>query len=257
MTLYEGFDQERIASTSHDVSPRDEKAEDFVRTAEIGDGWLHPRSSNYTFVVELTDGARHGFGVYKPEKGETPLWDFGTGLYRRECATYELSKLLGWGLVPPTLERQGEAGVGSLQLFVSSGNESNFFTLQKSHREDLIRMAVFDMVVNNADRKGGHCFLGPEGELLGIDHGLTFHFQYKLRTVIWDFAGDVVPETLLTDIKTLQGMLCADDGASAAKLTALIDDREMDALRQRLEMILVNPVMPRPYSRHDIPYPPL
>ena len=260
MALYQGFDHERIASGPHDVTPGDDGAEDFVRTAAIGDGWLHPRSSNYTFVVELTNGDCHGFGVYKPERGEAPLWDFGAGLYRRECAAYELAKLLGWALIPPTVERDGEAGLGSLQLFVPSGDDSNFFTIRESHREELFRMAVFDMVANNADRKGGHCFLGPVGELLGVDHGLTFHSQDKLRTVIWDFAGSQVPDALLTDVKALQGLLCTDDqsgGAAVAPLTALISERELDALRTRVEAILANHVMPHPYSRHDIPYPPL
>lgn len=325
MTLYQDFDHQRIASGPHDVTPTDQGAEDFVRTADIGDGWLHPRSSNYTFVVELTAGARHGFGVYKPERGEAPLWDFPSGLYRRECAAYELAKLLGWALVPPTVEREGEAGTGSLQLFVSSGDDSNFFTLKESHRDQLFRMAVFDMLANNADRKGGHCFLGPAGELLGVDHGLTFHIQNKLRTVIWDFAGSQIPDALLADIKALQTTLCTDPEptsqaplapptasststpptpatqpiasppptlptASAqpspltppaltppapstfatpqnsltpsiplalTALTALISRRELEALRTRVETILADPTMPHPYSRHDIPYPPL
>ena len=316
MTLYQDFDQERIASGPHDVTPADQGAEDFVRTADFGDGWLHPRSSNYTFVVELTDGPRHGFGVYKPERGEAPLWDFPSGLYRRECATYELAKLLGWALVPPTVEREGEAGTGSLQLFVSSGDDSNFFTLKESHRDQLFRMAVFDMLANNADRKGGHCFLGPAGELLGVDHGLTFHIQNKLRTVIWDFAGSQIPDALLADIKALQTTLCTDAAltprtpptqpivsppptaplftsftaptpptqptastlptpplspptptpptpptpsipSALTTLTALISQHELEALRTRVETILADPTMPHPYSRHDIPYPPL
>ncbi|MDA0799036.1 MAG: SCO1664 family protein [Chloroflexi bacterium] len=316
MTLYQDFDQEQIASGPHDVTPADQGAEDFVRTADIGNGWLHPRSSNYTFVVELTDGPRHGFGVYKPERGEAPLWDFPSGLYRRECAAFELAKLLGWALVPPTVEREGEAGIGSLQLFVSTGDDSNFFTLKESHRDQLFRMAVFDMLANNADRKGGHCFLGPAGELLGVDHGLTFHIQNKLRTVIWDFAGSQIPDTLLTDVKALQTTLCPDPESTAlaqptasslstqpkpatrpiashpptappppasapptqptastpptppspltpstppalTALTALISQRELAALCTRVETILADPTMPHPYSRHDIPYPPL
>ena len=257
MTLYQEFDKEGIASGPHDVAPADAGAEGFVRSAEMGDGWLHPRSSNYTFVVALVDGSRHGFGVYKPERGEAPLWDFPAGLYRRECATYELSKSLGWGLVPPTLMREGEAGLGSLQLFVATGEDSNFFTLRESHRDDFFRMAVFDLMVNNADRKGKHCFIGPAGELLGVDHGLTFHPQNKLRTVIWDFAGEQVPDALLADVRELQERLCTNGDRETTALAALVDGRGMDALRRRVEGLLANPVMPHPYSRHDIPYPPL
>jgi uncharacterized repeat protein (TIGR03843 family) len=257
MTLYQRFDGHLIASGPHDVAPGDDGAEDFVRNAVMGDGWLHPRSSNYTFVVELTDGARHGFGVYKPARGEAPLWDFGAGLYRRECATYELAKLLAWLLVPPTVVRDGEAGVGSLQLFVASGDDSNFFTIRESHRDELLRMAVFDMIANNADRKGGHCFLGPTGGLLGVDHGLTFHAQHKLRTVIWDFAGSPVPDVLLADVSELQRTLCTDGWDRGAALAELIDAGEVEALRKRAEALLANPVMPHPYSRHDVPYPPI
>lgn len=257
MTLYSAFDPDQIAAGPHDVSPGADAAEEFVRTAVIGDGWLHPRSSNYTFVVELTSGDRKGYGVYKPEKGEAPLWDFPPGLYRRECAAYELARLLDWPLVPPTLAREGEAGVGSLQLFIPSGDDSNFFTIRESHRDQLFKMAVFDMIANNADRKGGHCFLGPDGMLLGVDHGLTFHVQHKLRTVIWDFAGDSVPVEMLNDVRTLQDLLCRDSEPSVEPIAGLLEASEMDALRRRVDSILANPVMPSPYSRHDIPYPPL
>lgn len=260
MALYERFDYDRIALGPHDVVPGDDGAENFVRSAAIGDGWLHPRSSNYTFVVELTDGACHGFGVYKPEQGEVPLWDFGTGLYRRECAAYELAKLLGWSFIPPTVVRIAEAGPGSLQLFVPFGDESNFFTIRESHSEQLYRMAVFDMIANNADRKGGHCFIGPSGELLGVDHGLTFHTQHKLRTVIWDFAGSQVPDVLLADLKALQMLLCSDsqlDVEALAGLAEFINTSELDALRIRVESILANHMMPHPYSRRDIPSPPM
>jgi hypothetical protein len=255
--LYQEFAQEYITSGPHDFAPGGQESEEFVRLAEIGNGWLHPQSSNYTFVVELTHGQRRGFGMYKPQRGEAPLWDFPSGLYLRECAAYELSKLLGWELVPPTAVRDGEAGVGSLQLFVASSEESNFFSIRESHKSELLRMAVFDMVANNADRKGGHCFLGPTGVLLGVDHGLTFHQERKLRTVIWDFAGERVPDGLLADVQVLQGLLSTEDSPRIAVLMDLINAPELMALRARIDEIVTTPVMPHPYSRHDIPYPPL
>ena len=119
MTLSRAFPKERIDTGPHDVAPSADDADRFVRLAEIGDGWLHPDSSNYTFVVELRLEGKTGFGVYKPQSGEAPLWDFPAGtLYRRECAAYDLSCLLQWPIVPPTAYRDGELGVGSLQLYV-------------------------------------------------------------------------------------------------------------------------------------------
>ena len=253
MTLHQRFDELRIKEGPHDVGPVDADAADFVREAEIGDGWLHPRSSNYTFVVELSAEGKHGFGVYKPAQGEAPLWDFPTGtLYRRECASYELARLLGWDLVPPTVVREGEAGVGSLQLFVVTDEASNFFTLRESHRDALFYMAVFDLIANSADRKGGHCMAGPEGGLWGVDNGLTFHVQRKLRTVIWDFAGEPLPAGLLADLRLLADRLCADESAAVAEL---IDVRELEALRQRVSGLLEDPRMPHARSRHDLPWP--
>lgn len=253
--LYQGFDRKYINSGPHDFAPGDQEAEEFVRLAEIGNGWLHPQSSNYSFVVELTYGERRGFGMYKPQLGETPLWDFPSGLYRRECASYELAKLFGWGLVPPTVVRDGEAGVGSLQLFVANNDESNFFSIRKSHKDELFRMAVFDMVANNADRKGGHCFLGPTGALLGVDHGLTFHQERKLRTVIWDFAGERVPDRLLADVQALQKLLSVGNSPLIRALTGLMSETELTALQARIDAIVTTPLMPHPSSRHDIPYP--
>ena len=143
--------------------------------------------------------------VYKPARGERSLWDFPDGLYRREVAAYELSEALGWGLVPPTVVRDdGPFGPGSLQLFVEADYEQHYFTLldDGGHDEDVLRaICAFDIVANNADRKSGHVLRGPDGRLWAIDHGLCFHRQPKLRTVIWDFADEAVPgEPILADL---------------------------------------------------------
>lgn len=256
MTLYQAFPADEIATGRHDVGPADADAEGFVRDAAIGDGWLHPRSSNYTFVVELACDGRSGFGVYKPERGEAPLWDFPGGtLFRRECAMYELARSLDWGLVPPTVVREGEVGVGSLQLFVPSPSDVNFFTMRDSHRDEMFRMAVLDVVANNADRKGGHCLADAEGRVWGVDHGLTFHTERKLRTVIWDYAGLDVPEGLLADLRGLLDRVGADDSVEAERLAGLLSAPEMDALRGRLGRLVERPVMPQPFSRRDVPWP--
>ncbi|MDA1036249.1 MAG: SCO1664 family protein [Chloroflexi bacterium] len=256
MALHQAYPSTQIAEGRHEVGPADVDAEAFVRTAAIGDGWLHPRSSNYTFVVELTCDGRNGYGVYKPERGEAPLWDFPSGtLYRRECAMYELARALDWGLVPPTVARDGEVGIGSLQLFVPSPDSVNFFTMRDSHSDELFRMAVLDVIANNADRKGGHCLADGNGRLWGVDHGLTFHTERKLRTVIWDFAGLDVPEDLLAGVRKLLEAVCTDDSDEINRLSEFLSAREMDALRARLQGLVESPSMPQPYSRRDVPWP--
>jgi uncharacterized repeat protein (TIGR03843 family) len=137
---------------------------------------------------------------------------------------------------------------------VPTGEDTNYFTIREEQQEPLFKMAVFDLVANNADRKGGHIFLGPEGSLWGVDHGLTFHVQYKLRTVIWDFAGQDVPEPMRRDLVALHTKLCSAD-ESVQPLTSLLHEAEVTALRTRIEGLLEQPVMPSPYSRHDLPYP--
>ncbi|MCI0888990.1 MAG: SCO1664 family protein [Chloroflexi bacterium] len=257
MVLYRAFGAAPIKSGPHDVAPADEGAEAFVRDAEIGDGWLHPGASNATFIVELALGATRGLGVYKPRSGEAPLWDFPAGtLHRRECAAYVLSRLLGWSLVPPTVLREGQAGIGSLQLFVPAAGDSNFFTLREEHPDETLRMAVFDVVANNADRKGGHCFMGPDGGVWGLDHGLTFNLEPKLRTVIWDHAGSAVPDGLLRDLRRLDPALRTEGSDADARLGALLAPDEMDALRSRLGALIERPVLPTgPHSRRDLPWP--
>ncbi len=164
-------------------------------------------SSNSALLVEVCHEDRSVWAVYKPREGERPLIDFAPGLHRREHAAYLLSEALGWGLVPPTVVREdGPFGVGSLQLFVQHDPLAHYFTLYdevpESH-DALRRIALFDVVANNADRKGGHVLHGVDGRVWGIDHGLCFAAGYKLRTVVWDFGGDPVPEVLLDAVAPL------------------------------------------------------
>ena len=247
---------ERVAMGRSDVPPADPRAFDFVSNAAMGEGWLHPAASNYTFVVELTSGDACGYGVYKPERGENPLWDFPSGLYRRECAAYELSLLLGWSVVPPTVVRaDGELGIGSLQLFVPPVSDSHYFTLRDDRVEEALRLAVFDVVANNADRKAGHCFVAEAGGVWAIDNGLTFHEQYKLRTVIWDFAGEQVPDSLLADVERLRARLGEGAHEGVRRLAQLLAPAEMEALERRACAMLEHPVMPGPTNRRDLPWP--
>ena len=166
--------------------------------------------------------------MYKPASGEQSLWDFPSGLYRREVAAFALSESLGWDLVPPTVERtDGPFGPGSLQLFVAADYEQHYFTLfdEGDHDDTLQTMCAFDVVANNADRKSGHVLLGEGGTLWGIDHGLCFHRQHKLRTVIWDYAGEDVPGRLLEELGHLASAL-------PDELTRWLDQAEQDALRR-------------------------
>jgi uncharacterized repeat protein (TIGR03843 family) len=164
-----------------------------------------PWSSNATLLVEATLDGASALGVYKPERGERPLWDFPSGLYRRELAAWYLSEALGWGLVPLTIERDGPYGEGSVQLFIAADFEQHYFTMREDdkHHDRLRRICVFDLITNNADRKSGHCLLGEDGTIYAIDNGLCFHVDPKLRTVIWDFADEPLPAELRDDLKRL------------------------------------------------------
>ena len=158
-----------------------------------------PWSSNGTFLPPWPSTACDLPAIYKPHRGERPLWDFPDGLYQREVAAYELSEALGWDLVPETVLRaEAPLGIGSLQRFVDADFEQHYFTLleQPVHHAALRAMAAFDLVANNADRKGGHCLIDADGHVWGIDHGLCFHIEPKLRTVIWDFGGEPLPAEL-------------------------------------------------------------
>jgi hypothetical protein len=231
---------------------------DVLARAEVTDCKLLPSGSNYVFLVSLSDEqAGAGLGVYKPRRGEAPLWDFPDGtLYRRELASYLLAQDLGWGFIPPTVVRDGPYGIGSVQLFITNDPSANFFTLRDSHEAEMRRIALFDAIANNADRKGGHCLLGGDGLIWGIDHGLTFHVTNKLRTVIWDYSEEPITPELLADLAGLAARLSS--GAVIRKtLTGLLDPAEVAALAGRIEELLGRPVYPRPGMRRAVPWPPV
>ena len=159
-------------------------------------------SSNYTFLAHLDYEGQRLPVVYKPVRGERPLWDFPTNtLSKREAAAFTVSELLGWNLVPPTVfRRKAPLGRGSLQYYVNHDPQNHYFNFSEAVRQRLRPFALFDLLVNNADRKGGHLLLDADGDLWGIDHGVCFHVEDKLRTVIWDFAGEPLPEDLMADV---------------------------------------------------------
>ena len=211
-----------------------------------------PWSSNATFLVEVRLDDAQGLAIYKPARGERPLWDFPPGLFKRELAAWLLSEALGWGLVPPTVEREdGPYGAGALQLFVEADFEQHYFTLHEdpAHHERLMRICVFDLVANNADRKSGHCLLGPDGLVYAIDNGLCFHVEPKLRTVIWEFGGAPIPGPLLEALRRL-----ATAGLPAT-LAELLARAEREALLARARSVLDAAEFPAETGGHRYPWP--
>lgn len=210
-----------------------------------------PWSSNATLLVELTLDGATTLAVYKPQRGERPLWDFPRGLFRREIAAYELSEALGWGLVPLTLGRRGPLGEGSLQLFVDADFEQHYFTLRGDarHRERLQQLCLFDLIANNADRKSGHCLLGGDGTIYAIDNGLTFHVEPKLRTVIWDFGGEPIPEAMVRELRRLRR------AGLPPGLAGLLTPDEQEALRARAQVLVEEARFPEDAGGVQYPWP--
>jgi hypothetical protein len=234
-----------------------EEAEELLLNAEFQDCRPLWYSSNYVFLAQLCAPGRTFAAVYKPLRGETPLWDFPDGtLYRREVAAYRLSRALGWSFIPPTVAREGPEGIGALQLFINHDQGSHYFVQRDSPAliPQLQRMAVFDFVANNADRKGGHCLLDERGRIWGIDHGLCFHSQYKLRTVMWDWVDQPVAEELLVDVDRLRLDLEAGT-ESLEPVTSLISKGEGEALLRRAERILAERQFPKPGPHRSHPWP--
>lgn len=217
-----------------------------------------PWSSNYTLLATISLNGVDGLAVYKPRQGERPLWDFPDGsLCLREVATFAVSQALGWDFVPPTILRDGPYGPGAVQLFIAADPDEHYFTLQDRFTEEFQHIAVFDYVINNADRKGGHCLLGDDGQIWAVDHGVAFHRLPKLRTVIWDFAGDPIPDAILDDVRALRVDLQRENSLTDA-LGRLLSTREMRALRQRIAHLLATQSFPRPDpSRRHTPWPPV
>ena len=218
---------------------------------------LLPGASNETFLCTIADGEIETYVVYKPRDGETPLWDFPDGtLYRREMAAAVVSRALGWDFVPPTVVRDGPFGVGMVQLFVDHEPSEHYLTLEAAHREVFRRVAAFDVVINNADRKSGHCLLQREtGRIFVVDHGVTFHTQPKLRTVIWDYAGERLPADVKADLVRFGAELAA--GAVRDALDELLAPDEVDAVRARTAGLVRHAGYPHPGPGHPYPWPPV
>ncbi|MFD6909116.1 SCO1664 family protein [Streptomyces sp. NPDC060077] len=241
-------------------------------------------ASNAALYCTVTHEGREAACVYKPVAGERPLWDFPDGtLAGREVAAYEVSEAAGWGLVPPTVLRDGPYGEGMCQLWIETAPGAELLALVDGeepepgwkaiglaeagegrtallvHADDerLRRLAVFDAVINNADRKGGHLLPTEDGRLYGIDHGVAFNAEDKLRTLLWGWAGEPLTREALDVLEAVRGALTAT-GALTAALTPLITPAEIDATRARVERLLTTGVHPLPGTDWPaIPWPPV
>ena len=212
-----------------------------------------PWSSNATFLVKLDRGGSESLAIYKPRKGERPLWDFPRGtLCAREVAARLVSEALGWGIVPLTILRDGPAGMGMVQRFVEHDPDEHFFTLRERFADVFRRFALFDFVINNADRKSGHCLRDGSDHIWGIDHGVSFHGAVKLRTVIWDYEGEPIGPADLEALERLGARLGGDLGR---ELTMLLSRAEREAVQDRLEWLLTQRVFPHPLTEYPYPWP--
>lgn len=210
-----------------------------------------PWSSNGTFLADVCHEDQLVQAVYKPLRGERALWDFPPGLHKREAATYMLSEALGWSLIPPTIIREGPLGTGSVQLFIPCDFEVHYFHLleEPAHHHTLQQFCAFDIAANSTDRKGGHVLIDDAGSIWGIDNGLTFHQEFKLRTVIWDWAGEELPADIQSDLQNLL------DAGVPEPLAALLDPFENDALITRIRALVRNGQFPTDPSGRRYPWP--
>ena len=216
--------------------------------------WL-PNGSNHVFLVTIIKQGETIKAIYKPRRAETPLWDFPDGtLYKREYGSFLLSQALEWFLVPPTIVRSGPEGIGSMQWFINTKDGVDYWALKTRYLSALQQVALFDYLVNNADRKAGHCLEGQDGRLWIVDHGLTFNAVLKLRTVIGDFPGQPIPDELVADVIALRQKL-KEIKPFRETLFRLLDAVEFDALEKRIRNIIDNPAFSYLESRRSMPWP--
>lgn len=227
---------------------------------------LLPWSSNYAFLVRVCDGPREVGAVYKPQRGERPLWDFPQGtLCLREQAAFVVSRALGWHIVPPTVLREAQHGLGTVQLYIDHDPARHYFTIEGAPalRPQLQRIALLDVLINNADRKAGHVLIEeseqPEEEarLWGIDHGICFHVDTKLRTVIWEFGGTPIPPELKDELGAMRHRLDDQGDSLRATLAELLTPAEIEALQYRLARLIERTNFPKPGAGRHYPWPPV
>ena len=210
-----------------------------------------PYSSNSTFLVSIIDKEELVKAIYKPMRGEKPLWDFEPGLHRREVAAYRLAEAMGLHFVPPTILRDGPQGEGSVQLLIEANPDEHYFAIFEERQElhDQFRaMCAFDIVANNTDRKSGHVLVDKDSRVWGIDHGLCFAQDFKIRTVIWEFGGEAISESLLEKIEPLTQTV-------PLEVATLLNEQEVIAITERAKWLLDGARFPVDPSRRHYPWP--
>jgi len=242
---------------------------DILQYGELEVASLLPWSSNYTFMVQVCGPEVNGnpvalSAVYKPRRGERPLWDFAQGtLCLRERAAFLISNAIGWEIVPPTVLRKASQGLGSIQFFIEHNPEHHYFTFEgePAYRTQLQKIVLFDILTNNADRKSGHVLLQENmvdfSHLWGIDHGICFHEEYKLRTVIWEFAGQPIPADLLQDLIHIQTTLEINGSELTKQLNELLSPAEIAAMQKRVNHLIRQGMFPAPGPGRHYPWPPI
>jgi uncharacterized repeat protein (TIGR03843 family) len=236
------------------IDPVDDPIE-HLRRGEVEIEGRMPFSSNATFLVHVVHEGRSHPAIYKPVRGERPLWDFDPGLHRREVAAYLLSEATGLGVVPPTVLRDGPIGEGSFQWFVTADHREHYFTILESHPElhDRLRdIAALDVLANNTDRKSGHCLLVPSDDgpasVWAIDNGLCFSREFKLRTVIWDFGDEPLPDHVIDAANRLLDRIPLD-------IAALLADEEVEAIQGRAAWMVKERRFPVDETGRRYPWP--
>lgn len=224
-----------------------------LNQAEFSGSRLIPWGSNYSFAVAMeTDDGWTGLAIYKPRAGEAPLYDFPDGtLYQRELAAYLFSRWARWDLVPPTVIRDGPHGEGSVQLYIEpDAAQSARDEFWGSRRLDIERLVLFDHLINNADRKITHCLRDTQGKIWGIDHGLTFNHDWKLRTALWQFVGEPISPTLRAELAEL----CTRAGELRGVLDGVLTGAEVEALIGRMTHLSERGTYPVLNPRRNVPY---
>jgi uncharacterized repeat protein (TIGR03843 family) len=220
-----------------------ERALDLLRKGVLDTVGRMPYSSNATFLLDVEHEGLNAQAIYKPHRGERPLWDFPSGLYQREVAAFLIADDLGWDVVPPTVVRDdAPADTGSLQLFMPAHFDEHYFTLHEAgdeHDDVFRKICALDLVINNTDRKSGHCLLGTDGRIWAIDHGIAFHHEFKLRTVLWDFEDEPLPDDIHDSLWRF-----LDRGLPDA-IAVLLDPFERDAIMARTTALATAGRFPR------------
>jgi hypothetical protein len=235
----------------------DDAVFDILSSGDIEVLGLLPYSSNYTFLTKVSGKGSETLAVYKPSRGERPLWDFPLGtLARREVAAFLVDRAAGWSYVPPTVLRDdAPLGSGSLQLFIEHDPERHFFVVGRERLQEFAPICALDVVINNADRKAGHVIEDGDKKLWAVDHGLSFNVEPKLRTVIWAFAQDAIGSDIEAKLRRLEEKL-SDPSGLGGKLESLLSVDEARATLDRVRALRTEGRFPAPEpEQHHLPWP--